>query len=60
MITVSNKFACAKKNFKCFVGYKNEELITLLCIKLPQITGHVRNFDKVMSNVKPMSFFDKR
>ena len=55
MIKVSNKFACAKKSFKCFIGYKNEELITLSCINLPQIIRYVRSFDKA----KTMSFLIK-
>ena len=34
-----------KKSFKYFIGYNDNDLIRPLCIKLPQMTGYVRNFE---------------
>ena len=34
-IVVSDEVALGKKNFKCFIGYKNARRIRLLCIFLP-------------------------
>ena len=41
-----------KYSLKYFTGYKDDDFIRPLCIKLPQIIGYVKNFD---SN-KTMSF----
>ena len=42
-ILVSKEELYEKKNlFKYFIGYNDNDVITLLCIKLPQMTGHVR------------------
>ena len=52
-ILVSKKESYGKKNsFKCYIGYNNDNVITPLCIKLPQMIGYVKHFD---SN-KTMSF----
>ena len=42
-------------SLKYFVGYNDNDIIKLLCIKLPQIFGYVRHFDHFDSN-KKMSF----
>ena len=34
-----------KNSFKYFIGYNDNDVIRLLCIKLPQMTGYVRKFD---------------
>ena len=31
-----------KNSFKYFIGYNDNDVIRLLCIKLPQMTGYVR------------------
>ena len=33
-----------KSSFKYFIGY-NDNVIRPLCIKLPQVIGHVRKFE---------------
>ena len=34
-----------KNSFKYFIGYNNNDIIRPLCIKLPQMTGYVREFE---------------
>ena len=34
-----------KKSFKYFIGYKDNDVIRPLCIKLPQMLGYVRKFE---------------
>ena len=33
-----------KKDFKYFIGYKNDEKVYLLCIRHPQMTGYLNGF----------------
>ena len=35
----------AKNSFKCFIGYNDNDVIRLLCIKPLQMTGYVRKFE---------------
>ena len=35
-----------KKSFKYFIGYKDNNVIRPLCIRLPQMTGYARKFDE--------------
>ena len=45
-ILVSKEEPYGTKNlFKYFIEYNDNEVIRPLCIKLPQMTGYVRNFD---------------
>ena len=45
-ILVSKEEQHGTKNlFKYFIGYNNNDVIRLLCIRLPQITGYVRKFE---------------
>ena len=45
-ILVSEEEPCGSRNsFKYFIGYNNDNVIRPLCIKLPQMTGCVKNFD---------------
>ena len=39
---ISDKFACGKKGFKYFIGYKNEGVATPLHIMLPKMDGYVK------------------
>ena len=34
-----------KNSSKYFIGYNDNDVITPLCIKLPQMTGYVRKFE---------------
>ena len=34
-----------KNSFKYSIGYNDNDVIRLLCIKLPQMTGYVRKFE---------------
>ena len=46
-ILVSKKESYGNKNsFKYFIGYKDNDVIRPLCIRLPQMTGHARKFDE--------------
>ena len=47
---ISHEFPCAKnilqkKYIKDFVGYKNNEKITPLCVLLSKMGGYYKNFD---------------
>ena len=45
-ILVSNKESYGTKNsLKYFIGYNDDDAIRTLCIKLPQMIGHVKNFE---------------
>ena len=52
-ILISKKKAYGKKQlFKDFIGYNDNDVIRSLFVKLPQMTGYTRNFNKN----KTMSF----
>ena len=36
----------AKNSFKYFIRYNDSDVIRPLCIKLPQISGYVRKFER--------------
>ena len=45
-ILISKKESYGKKgSIKYFVGYNDEDVIRPLCVKFPQMVGHVKNFD---------------
>ena len=45
-ILVSKEEPCGTKNsFKYFIGYDDNDVVRLLCVKLPQMTGYVKKFD---------------
>ena len=48
-IVASGKFKHNDDGFKYFIGYKEGEIIKPLCIILPQMTGYIRYFEKIMS-----------
>ena len=50
-IVVSDKFRHNDDCFKCFIGYKDGELVKLLCIILPQMTGYMKYFENGEKNV---------
>ena len=46
-ILVSKKEPYGNKNsFKYFIGYNDNDVIRLLCIRLPQMTGYARKFNE--------------
>ena len=46
-ILVSKKEPYGTKNtFKYFIGYNNNDVIRLLCVRLPQMTDYARKFDE--------------
>ena len=45
-ILVSKKEPYGNKNsFKYFIGYSDNDVIRLLCIRLPQMSGYARKFN---------------
>ena len=46
-ILISKKEPCGtKKALKYFIGYNHNDAIRPLCLRLPQMTGYARKFDK--------------
>ena len=43
-IVVSDKFKHSDDGFKYFIGYKKNDIVRLLCIILPQISGYIKYF----------------
>ena len=43
-ILISDKFKHSDDGFKYFTGYKEDEIVKLLCIILPQISGYTTLF----------------
>ena len=54
-IVVSNKFKHSDEGFKYFTGYQEGEIVKLLCIILPQMSGYIKHFE---NSGKNMSSFD--
>ena len=55
-IVVSDKFKHSDDGFKCFIGYKEGEIIKLFCIILLQMSGYIKYFENCAKN---MSFVIK-
>ena len=55
-IVVSDKFKHSDEGFNYFVGYQEGEIVKLLCIILPQMSGYIKYFE---NRGKSMSFFIK-
>ena len=53
-IGVSDKFKHSEEGFKYFTCYQEDEIVTLLCIILPQMSGYIKYFE---NSGKNMSFF---
>ena len=49
-IVVSDKFRCNGKGFKCFLGYKKDD-IRALCIILPQISWYIKYLNDGRKNM---------
>ena len=50
-IVMSDKFKHSDKGFKCFIGYKNDHIVSLLCIILSQMSGYIKYFEKGGKNM---------
>ena len=50
-IVVSNKVKNKNETSKYFIGYFNDEVVTPLCIILPQMGGYVKYFDNGGKNM---------
>ena len=55
-IVISDKFKHRDYGFKCFICYKQDEIVKPLCIVLPQMSGYIKSFD---NGGKNMSFVIK-
>ena len=44
-IVTSDKFKHTDEGFKYFIGYQEDEIVKLLCIILPQISGYIKYFE---------------
>ena len=55
-IVTSDKFKRNDDGFKYFIGYKEGEIVKLLCIILPQMSGYIKYFENGSKN---MSFVIK-
>ena len=50
-IVMSDKFKHSDKGSKYFIGYRNDDIIRLLCIILPQRSGYIIYFDNDGQNM---------
>ena len=55
-IVVSDKFKYNEDDFQNFIGYKEDEIVKLLCIILPQMTRYIKHFE---NSGKSMSLLTK-
>ena len=49
-IVMSDKFKHNDDGFKYFIGYKEGEIVKLLCIILPQMSGYIKYFENGSKN----------
>ena len=52
-IVVSHKFKHNGERFKYFIGYLKGEIVKLLCIFLPQTSGYIKYFFKMVVKTCP-------
>ena len=48
-IVISKKCKHSDGGFKCFIGYKEGEIVKSLCI-LPQMSGYIKYFENIFRN----------
>ena len=58
-IVVSNKFKHSDEGFKYFTGYPEGEIVKLLCIILPQMSGYIKYFENGSKNMYFLTKDDK-
>ena len=51
---ISVKFKHRDKGFKCFIGYKDDNIVRPLCIILPQMSGYIKYFESGGKNISFM------
>ena len=44
-IVISDKLKHSHKGFKCFIGYKDDNIVRWLCIIFPQMSGYIKYFE---------------
>ena len=54
-IVVSDKFKHIDDSFKCFIGYKEYEIVKSLCIILPQMNAYIKYFKNGGKNMSKIS-----
>ena len=50
-IVTSDKFKHTDEGFKYFIGYQEDEIVKLLCIILPQMSGYIKYFENGGTNI---------
>ena len=50
-IVTSDKFKHTDEGFKYFIGYQEDEIVKLLCIILPQMSGYIKYFENGGKNM---------
>ena len=50
-ILLSDKFKCSDTGFKHFIGHKDDNIISTLCIVLSQMSGFMKYFDNGGKNM---------
>ena len=50
-IVVSDEVKHSDDGFKYFIGYEEGEIVKLLCIILPQMTGYTKHFENWVKNM---------
>ena len=56
-ILVSKKEQHGAKNaLKYFIGYNGNDVIRPLCVRIPQMTGHVKKFNEIVTMLTIYSF----
>ena len=58
-IVVSDKFKHIDKGFKYFIGYQEGEIVKLLCIILPEMSGYIKYFENGGKNTSFLIKDDK-
>ena len=58
-IVVSDKFKHSDEGFKYFTGYQEGEIVKLLCIILPQMSGYIKYFENGSKNMYFLTKDDK-
>ena len=50
-IVVSDKFKHSEDSYKYFIGYQEDEIISPLCIILPEMNGYIKYFENGGKNM---------
>ena len=58
-IVISDKFKHSDEGFKYFIGYQEGEIVKLLCIILPQMSGYIKYFENGGKNVSFLVKYDE-